>query len=139
MGFLVDILVLSIVPFISHLFFPVGFLLNLLNSFFDDCKCCSNVKVFHVLFIIKLICEFKEIINFSFFSIFILFLSFGPCWFRFAFCFRFFRWSFLNRCLRNSWLIVNDCLSFFKKVICCLKIVDFVTLLSGTSLKILRF
>lgn len=68
----------GLVPFLCHFLFPVGFLLDLLDTVLDDSKCLSDFKVFHVFLVIKFVRKFKQIVDFRLFVVFELLLSVGP-------------------------------------------------------------
>jgi len=46
------------VPFICNILFPVTIFFYLIDSIFNDCQCLSDFVIFHILFIIKVICKF---------------------------------------------------------------------------------
>jgi len=69
----------SLIPLFSNLLLPVLILFDFSNSVFNDCKCLFDFEVVHVLIIVKIVCEFKELINFLLLILFLLFLSRSPC------------------------------------------------------------
>jgi hypothetical protein len=70
---------ISLVPLISHLFLPVGLLLDLGHTLFDQSQRLSHFEVLHVLLVVQLVGKLQQFVYLS--LLFLLGLLFGrsPC------------------------------------------------------------
>ena len=62
------------IPFLGNILLPVGILLDLVDSILDDRESLTDLKIIHILLVIKFISELKEVIDFLFFLLLHIFL-----------------------------------------------------------------
>lgn len=129
---------LSLVPLVSHLLLPVWLLLDVVDPVLNDSECLSDLEVLHILLIVQLIGKLKQLIDFLFLGVFLLFFGGSPRGFRF-------RFGFLRRRLRRN---RNLRLHLFKGLLSqglkftlfsFLEVFDLVPLVLGLILELFNF
>lgn len=73
-------LLLSGIPLVNELFFPALLVRNFSDPIFDYCQSLPNLVVLHVLFVVKFVCELKQIINLLLLSVLLHLLRNCPSW-----------------------------------------------------------
>lgn len=68
-----------LVPLLSDLVLPVRILLNLVDAVLNDGECLSHLKVVHVLLVVELVCELKEVVDLLLLLLLDVLLCQGPC------------------------------------------------------------
>lgn len=77
---LLVLLLISLVPLISHFLLPIWLLLNFIDSVLNHRKRLPHLKILHVLFIIKFVSKLEQLVNLIFFVKFGLLLCHCPRW-----------------------------------------------------------
>lgn len=72
------IFVLGSIPLFNQLVFPSNLVSDLANTILDNGKCLADFVIFHILFVIKFVGKFKELVNFLFLVIFLLLFGYSP-------------------------------------------------------------
>lgn len=123
---------IGLVPLLCHFLFPVGFLLDLLDTVLDDCERLSHFKVFHVFLVVKFVREFKQIVDFRLFVVFLLLFGVGPCRSRLGTLLRLLGWGSQGGSRLNTLEVgFRESGGLFKgssRVVGLLEVFDFVTL-----------